>query len=585
MSNVLEFYIKLKDMMSSGLAKVAQVAKDKAATIISSFKQVENSIENATKKNERFANSFSDIDKRADRTGASIKRMMGAIGLSLTAASVFAFAKDSLQQSAQAENQKIAFKVLTGSKFQGDALYGQIRKMADVTPYESQELMRSGKMLLGFGEKQGNIMPDLQQLGDIAAAQDDSKQALLGLAHAYGEVIASGRLLGRNTLEMINWGFNPLKEISIMTGKSMADLKKEEEKGAISADLVRKAFQHATAAGGKYHDMMKEQATTLSGQWSTFMDLVHAKMRSFGDSLAPVAKQLMAFGTNLLNAGAATEWKQFTDETDKLRGLRVELGLSNTTNQRRNEIFQELKASYPSVVANIKNEKDALDKLLPSLDAYLSRRYVADGILKIKQQYQGDLEAVDEASQRMPETYGQSVGLASILAGKYGVDASGKTAGQLTTAVQSKLMSVIRSGKSHTIWDKGQVINQEANDLLNLQSLITQNKEAQKLYQSHIEGANKAKDAIEKFKKVMGIGSDVSGKQAKAADADASSGSDLASKISSGGPRVININGGVKFADKFEMHVVDFKGGIPQVKEVFEDMILRVVQSGASVQQ
>jgi len=49
--------------------------------------------------------------------------------------------------------------------------------------------------------------------------------------------------------------------------------------------MVRKAFQHATGAGGKFHDMMKEQAQTLSGRWSTFMDLVHAKMRSFGDTL------------------------------------------------------------------------------------------------------------------------------------------------------------------------------------------------------------------------------------------------------------------------------------------------------------
>jgi|GEM_PF-4400997 len=586
MSNVLEFYIKLKDMMSSGLAKVAQTAKAAGQQIMTAFKGVESSMDSAADKSKKIGENISNAGKRAKEASFSFKSLAREIGIGLSVASLVAFTKSSLAQSAQAENQRIAFKVLLGDKFKGDNLFGQIRHMADTTPYESKELMQSAKMLLGFGERGNRIMPDLKALGDVAAAQDDPTQALLGLSHAYGEVIASGRLLGRNTLEMINWGFNPLKEISIMTGRSMGDLKKAEEQGAISADMVRKAFVHATSAGGKYNDMMKEQAGTLGGQWSTFMDLVHAKMRSFGDSLAPVAKQVMGFLTQILNAGAPGEWKQFSDETDRLRGLRIELGLSNTTNQRRIDIFHELRANYPSIVENIKNEKDALDKLAPSLDNYLNKRYLASGVLKIKEQYASDLSAVAEANTRIPETHGQSVALAAMLAGKYGVDSNGQSAGQLEGNVIAKLQSIIRSGKSHQIYDGGSIINQEATDLLSLQSLITQNSEAQKLYQTHIQGANKAKAAIDQFNKIMGVSqSPAGGAPGSGGGNDSDMGADLPGRIAAGGPRVININGGVKFTDKFDMHVTDFKGGVEQVREAFQDMLLRVLNSGASVQQ
>jgi len=571
-------------MMSNGLAKVAKTAKDKSAEINSAFKSVEGGIDRATEKNKKFARSFEEVAQKT----LSLKNIVKQAGIGLSLAGLIAFTKNSLAESALAENQKIAFKVLTGDKFQGDALYGNIRHMADTTPFESRELMTAGKMLLGFGEQKGKIMPDLKALGDIASAQEDSTQSLLGLAHAYGEVIASGRLLGRNTLEMINWGFNPLKEISIMTGKSMEELKKTEERGAISAEMVRKAFEHATAAGGKYHDMMKEQASTLSGQWSTFMDLVHAKMRSFGDSLAPVAKSLMAFASKVLEIGSKSQLDTFLDETRHLRALQIEYGLINTSNERRVEIFKEIRANYPDIVANIKNEKDAIDKLIPSLDKYLGKRYMAAGVLKIKEQYAEDLQAVEEANRAMSETHGQATAMAAMLADKYNVSTSGLSAGQLQAAVMSKMAKQAGPKINAVIVAGGGSVNPMTDtqrDLAALQNLLAQNKAAQDLYNTHIGGANKAQKAIEQFNRVMGIKPDAAGGGAGGGDREPGAGMDIAGGIAQGGPRVININGGVKFTDKFEMHVTEFKGGVKQVEEAFQDLLLRVLNSGASVQQ
>ena len=591
-NNVLEFYIKLKDMMSSGLARVAKMARSSGSQIVSAFKGVDGSLDSAAKKATKVGENIRKAGKEAKEASFSFKSLAKEIGIGLSVASLVAFTKSSLAQSALAENQKIAFKVLLGDKRSGDDLYNQIYTMANQTPYESQNFMQSAKMLLGFGERRSNIMPDLKSLGDIAAAQDDPTQAIWGLSHAYGEVIAAGRLLGRNTLEMINWGFNPLKEISLMTGKSMGELKQEEERGAISAEMVRKAFEHATSAGGKYNDMMKQQAQTLSGKWSTFMDLVHLKMRDFGDLLAPVAKSLMAFATDVIKAGDPTEWMKFSSETDRLRGLRIELGLSNTTNARRLEIFKDLKENYPDIVKNIKDEQTAIKNLLPDLDSYLNKRYLASGVLKIKEQYADDLEAVSKASSQIPETYGQATALAAMFAGRYGINATGLSAGQLQSKVLSRL-KVLAPPNYTSLSVGGAAVRvqqtQAEKDRDALQMLFDQNKAAQELYRTHIAGANKAQAAVDQFNKIMGISTPAAagGKGGNPyGDTDTSTaGSNITGGIARGGPRVININGGVKFTDRFDMHVTNFKGGVDQVQEAFENMLLRTLQSGASVQQ
>jgi hypothetical protein len=60
-------------------------------------------------------------------------------------------------------------------------------------------------------------------------------------------------------------------------------------------------------------------------------------------------------------------------------------------------------------------------------------------------------------------------------------------------------------------------------------------------------------------------------------------GNSIAGGITGGGPRVINING-VKFADKIELHATSGDAALNMAEEKFQEMYLRVLNSGASVQ-
>lgn len=81
---------------------------------------------------------------------------------------------------------------------------------------------------------------------------------------------------------MINAGFNPLQIMADKTGKSIATLKDEMSKGAISAEMVQQAFIDATSAGGKFYNMSENASKTINGQLSMMQDAMDSVFNELG---------------------------------------------------------------------------------------------------------------------------------------------------------------------------------------------------------------------------------------------------------------------------------------------------------------
>ena len=78
--------------------------------------------------------------------------------------------------------------------------------------------------------------------------------------------------MGQDLNQMINAGFNPLQIMADKTGKSIAALKDEMSKGAISAEMVQQAFIDDTSASGKFYNMSENASKTINGQLSMMQD-------------------------------------------------------------------------------------------------------------------------------------------------------------------------------------------------------------------------------------------------------------------------------------------------------------------------
>lgn len=189
---------------------------------------------------------------------------------------------------AQAESVNVAFTTLVGSESKAAEMLGQINDFAAHSPFGKMDLTQSAQTMLNFGVETGKVLPLLRQLGDISGGDKDKMSAL---SLVMGQVSSTGYLMGQDLLQFINAGFNPIQELSQMTGTSVDKLKDKMARGQITYHNVEQAIAHATGAGGKFNGMMDKQSQTLAGKWSTLMDTVQQGAIDLSQSVnTPIAE-------------------------------------------------------------------------------------------------------------------------------------------------------------------------------------------------------------------------------------------------------------------------------------------------------
>lgn len=232
-----------------------------------------NHIESAAERIEGFMGSIKGF------AASAVTSLLEVVGVGGALAAVF----KGINLAAEAEKNTVAFGTMLGSMEDGKRLVQDLQQFAAATPLNTPDIQQAAKTLLQFGTAADDLLPLLKQLGDVTGGD---AQRFNQMALAFGQASASGRLMGQDLLQMINAGFNPLKEISRTTGKSMAQLKEDMEKGRISVNDLKAAFQSATGPGGQFFDLMSKQSRTLSGLFSTMQDDIGAALRTLGESAA-----------------------------------------------------------------------------------------------------------------------------------------------------------------------------------------------------------------------------------------------------------------------------------------------------------
>ncbi|MEG0649483.1 MAG: tape measure protein, partial [Oscillospiraceae bacterium] len=210
---------------------------------------------------------------------------IGAAGAALTVGAVAG-----VKYNAQMEQYITSFGTMLGSAEDAQKLVNNLKEMGAKTPFETADLAKGAQTLLAFGIANEKLLPTMKMIGDVSQG---NKEKFNSLTLAFAQISSTGKLMGQDLLQCVNAGFNPLNEISKMTGKSVAELKDEMSKGAISADMVADAFEHATSEGGQFYNAMDAQSKTFNGQMSTLSDnaksFVGELTANFSDKLKDTA--------------------------------------------------------------------------------------------------------------------------------------------------------------------------------------------------------------------------------------------------------------------------------------------------------
>lgn len=178
------------------------------------------------------------------------------------------------------QSMQTAIETMVGKDMAGQ-LIPQIKELAKISPLTMSDMVGAEKMMLGFNIQAEDTIKYLKAISDISMGESSKFNSL---TLAFSQMSAAGKLMGQDLNQMINAGFNPLQIISEKTGKSIATLKNEMSKGAVSAEMVQQAFIDATSAGGKFYNMSENASKTINGQLSMMQDAWDNALNEIGKS-------------------------------------------------------------------------------------------------------------------------------------------------------------------------------------------------------------------------------------------------------------------------------------------------------------
>ena len=226
---------------------------------------------------------LSQIEKSCNTFASTITGIFAGI-------SVFEFGKAALKSTGDIELAQAKLETLLGSASAAQSMIDDIVKMADRTPYESNDLIQAATTLKTFGVTADQIMPTLEALGNAAGGQ---AQNLQGVAYALGQTAAQGKMMTQDLYQFINAGVPLLELLAKQLGKNKAEIKAMIEEGKVGYKEVNAALQEFYTGNGKYADLMAKAAQTLPGMFSTMQDAVMSFGRALVTIMEPAIKNFL----------------------------------------------------------------------------------------------------------------------------------------------------------------------------------------------------------------------------------------------------------------------------------------------------
>lgn len=241
----------------------------------------------------RLQDRLDDADRSANRLSSTIGGKLRTAIMSLPGAEFFTNPLVALtagigvvsKLGMDADRTAVSFEVMLGSQQKAADMLNQMNRYAADSPYSRLGVQEAAQTMLGFGVEQQKVISSLKMLGDIAMG---NSERFKGLALVFSQVAAAGKLQGQDLLQLISNGYNPLNDISRLTGKSMSELKDEMSKGNISFDLMVQAMQAATSQGGKFYGMVDRIAQTPFGRFGQLVDQFKDTMLSLYKVIEPL---------------------------------------------------------------------------------------------------------------------------------------------------------------------------------------------------------------------------------------------------------------------------------------------------------
>lgn len=339
MSNIVEFVVRMRDLMSGNLNRLSSTSQ-------SAFSRMAQQSANLTSRNRVLGQSYNELQRRirdventvrtstipnqisaARRELAALQRqasshpgrpssggggsggsgssgggglgvggmaigsMLGGIGMNIATAFLGAV-KDgigaAIAGSMQKEKDIVGLSTFLG-KDGANQTYKNVRKDAETSSYDTATLLKANRALISVDGNAAAAREDVMNLANAISATGGGTDELQRMAINMQQIKSLGVASAADIKQFGYAGINIYGLLSKATGKSATEVKKMD----VTYDLLAKSLAMARMEGGLYEGALEAMNKTMSGKWESVKDRASNALTDIGDAFAPVIMKVL----------------------------------------------------------------------------------------------------------------------------------------------------------------------------------------------------------------------------------------------------------------------------------------------------
>lgn len=179
-----------------------------------------------------------------------------------------------IKSASELQSLRSSFESLTGTVEATNVVMKTLYQYGKETAFDNKSIQATAKMFLANGVAVQDLMGWMRNLGDLAGATGADLQ---GLALPITQAIGNGKMMTQDWYQIINQGAGGFKKYIIAAmgaGHSIQTFGDDLSKGKVTADVLRKALQMASAEGGMAFQGAIKQSRTFNGRMSNLLETI-----------------------------------------------------------------------------------------------------------------------------------------------------------------------------------------------------------------------------------------------------------------------------------------------------------------------
>lgn len=138
--------------------------------------------------------------------------------------------------SDQIKRMKMAFSTQLGGGTAAQSFLNEIYAFDKQSPFDTMQIAQQAQLMLNTGWQRNDILPDLENIGDWAAAMGKGEAGISSVVIALGQMRQKGRVYAEEMLQLTDAGVSGWEYLAQSLGVSTEQVREMVEDGAVSVD-------------------------------------------------------------------------------------------------------------------------------------------------------------------------------------------------------------------------------------------------------------------------------------------------------------------------------------------------------------